>query len=154
MNHDSTPIGVPHNPETVLAGTRLEPRRVARLVYGEGWRDLKAIQAVAICFAESQAYTKAVGPENPDGTKDYGIWQINSRHIDAGLITEAECYDPVRATEFAYTLYQRRSYTFNPWAAWTSGRWEEPEYLTYATRGYANMWRTEWAMPMLVEKTT
>ena len=58
---------------------------------------------------------------------------------------------PPGPARFAYSLFQRRDRSFNAWAAYTSGRWEEERHLLTATRGLANMFRDEFSLPRLKE---
>lgn len=49
---------------------------------------------MAVCLAESQGYDHAINV-NPDGSRDRGIWQLNSVHKN---ITDQIAYDPSAAT--------------------------------------------------------
>jgi hypothetical protein len=116
----------------VLAGTQLKSRVIAALAYAAGWHDIHQLAiAVSVCSAESSRYTEADNldaagqPTNPDGTVDYGLWQVNSRHFGqtlAGhLVTKAACFDPPTCAAIAHALQKKQGWT--PWAAYTSGRY-------------------------------
>ncbi len=134
----------------LLAGKRLDPFQIARLCHSEGWRDEKLLIAVAVVMAESAGYTEATN-ENTNGSIDRGLWQINSLHVDAGRISAEECFDPVASTEYAYSLYKARSYSFGAWAAFNNGAYKTK--MKDATRGVANYWRTIYEItPFLKEQ--
>lgn len=134
-----------------LAGTKLLGRDVAKLAYQAGWRDKNLLLAVAIAHAESSLYTKAYNDQNPDGSIDRGLWQINSVHlgetVNGTKITETNLFDPAFNAEVAHDLvYKNRSYTFNAWAAYTSGAYEQ--YLDMAITNVGNMWRVQFGIPI------
>ncbi len=111
-----------------LNGVQLKMRDVAVLAYQAGWHDVRLLaDAVAICSAESSRYTQAVNPDNPDGSVDYGLWQINSKHFGqtlGGILVEpATCYDPAACATIAHALQKAEGW--QPWAAYTSGRYLE-----------------------------
>lgn len=134
-----------------LAGTKLLGRDVARLAYNAGWRDKNLILAVAIAHAESSLYTRAENDNNPDGSIDRGIFQVNSawigRVVDGKtIITADNLFDPAFNAHVAHMIYKGRSYTFDPWVAYTSGAYEE--HLDAAIGNVGNMWRTEFGIPI------
>lgn len=134
-----------------LAGTKLLGRDVARLAYTSGWRDKNLILAVAIAHQESQFYDRAYNDRNPDGSTDYGLFQINSVHLGqvvAGReVTSDSLFDPAFNAQVAHDLvYKGRSYTFNAWVAYTSGAYEQ--YLGGAIGSVANMWRVQFGIPI------
>lgn len=52
-----------------------------------GFRGDALVTAVAIAIAESGGNPQAVSPLNSNGTRDYGLWQINSVHRSSGFDT-------------------------------------------------------------------
>ena len=141
-----------------LAGTQLLARQVARLAHNAGWRDKDVIIATAVCSAESSRYTQADNtdangnPTNPDGSIDYGLWQINSVHlgqkIAGGVVTVERLLDPVENSRIAYAIWLDQSWT--PWAAYGSGA-----YLAYvegAIIGMKNYWLERYSLPLSAEK--
>lgn len=70
-------------------------------------------RAIAIAKCESGLKPAAYNPNNPDGTTDGGLWQINTVH-DAELARLGlDKYNPEDATTFARILYER-----NGWRDW------------------------------------
>ena len=92
----------------------------------QGWDPDDARMLAAIAWAESKGDTNSVHDE-PDGSTSYGIWQINSIHIqnliDAGIITSvADLADPTVNAEAAYYVGHRTDYS-EPWDDWDWTRW-------------------------------
>lgn len=109
-----------------LAGTQLKARDVAALAYKAGWHDIHQLAiAVSVCSAESSRYTEAVNTDNPDGSVDYGLWQINSKWFGTTVrtitVTKEACLDPETCARIAHGIYRGEGWT--PWAAYTSGRY-------------------------------
>jgi len=133
-----------------LAGKQLKGRDIVQLARGAGWRDEAVITAVAICRAESDYYTAAWNDQNPDGSTDYGLWQINSVHIGAVVggrtVTAEALKDPVFNAEVAHDLvYRGRSYSFRAWASYgVGGRYEQ--YRESAIVSQANYWREKYGL--------
>jgi hypothetical protein len=124
-------------PRTILSGTKLAPKSVAQLVYDTGWIDLeKLVIMVATIGAESLFYTEAVNEENPNGTIDYGLCQINSVHFDSGRFDFEKRFDPTYNVRCARDLYVSSSYTFNPWYAYKNGAYKK--FLNNGAAGSAN----------------
>lgn len=80
---------------------------------------------VAIALVESKGETTAVNTRNSNGTKDYGLWQINSVHKEL-LDTYQPWSDPDKNFSMAASLYQGRGGKFTDWSTFNSG--------LYATR--------------------
>lgn len=141
----------------ILAGERFLPRDIAELAYRAGWRDRNLLTAVAICLAESEGYAGAYNDQNPDGSIDRGLMQINSIHIgesvDGATITADALFDPGFNVDVAYWVYRRSSYTFRPWVAYTSGRYLDDSdgrrYMRRSITGVANMWRVRYGVPLV-----
>ena len=92
----------------------------------QGWDPDDARMLAAIAWAESKGDTNSVHDE-PDGSTSYGIWQINSVHIqnliDAGIITSvADLADPTVNAKAAYYVGHRTDYS-EPWDDWDWTRW-------------------------------
>lgn len=137
---DMEPPRALRDPEGVLAGDLLLPREVAKLLYENNWRDVdRLIDLTATVYAESAGYTEAVGGPNPNGTYDFGLFQLNSAH--AGSMSQAEfkalAFDPARAAVFARKLYVNANYTLRPWYGYTNGSYKR--HLPKAIVGVANM---------------
>jgi hypothetical protein len=127
-----------------LAGTQLTAREIAKVAHQAGWRDENLIKAVAVALAESGGYTEATNT-NSDGSIDRGLWQLNNKYQPQ--VSDACAFDPACATREAYKIYRDRSYTFNPWAAYTSGAYKK--HLAAATRGICNYWREKYELPLV-----
>jgi hypothetical protein len=104
----------PPAPETL--GQPLSDTELAALV--TGWPD--PVTAVAIMLAESGGNPLASNASVP-GNVDRGLWQISSKwHPE---VSNAEAYDPVRATEAAYRI-SKQGTDFSPWAVYLAGTYE------------------------------
>lgn len=80
---------------------------------------------VAIALVESNGVTDAVGGPNTNGSKDYGLWQINDKaHPD--LLRQFKWEDPTDNYHMANSLYHGRGEKFTDWSTYNSG--------LYATR--------------------
>jgi len=118
-----------------LLGVQLQPREIAELCYEAGWQDaMDLVVAVAVCLAESQGYTRAINV-NPNGTKDRGMWQLNSIHE---AYTDDLAYDKRRATAAAHSLWRGRGGGFEDWAAFNTGVYLHDSYIGRAAVGVAN----------------
>lgn len=131
----------------ILAGERLNYRAIAKLAHDAGWKDEATLTAVMVCLAESGGWTGALNTANPDGSKDYGLMQINSVHLGQSgpggqAVTEDLLYDPVYNMGFAHMLYKAAGYKWRPWAAYTNGSFLN--YISAACQGVYNMWREKY----------
>jgi len=139
----------------MLEGKQLLAREVARLAHNVGFRDKALLIAVAVCSAESSRYTEANNldadgnPTNPDGSVDYGLWQINSGHfgktIGGILVDEAACLDPVANARIAFAL-QAAAGSWLPWAAFASTAYLD--YIEGAAIGIKNYWLERYDIPL------
>lgn len=127
-------------------GEHLLPRELAKLCYNAGWIDAdKLLIAVSVAIAEGNGYTRATHV-NSDGSVDRGIWQINSKAHPT--MSEADCFDPVKATAYARKLYEGRNNTFTAWAAYTNGAYRGTRAMGYAFDGIANFLRIKHGYPL------
>jgi Lysozyme like domain len=74
----------------------------------------------AIALAESRGDTGAISPLNSNGTRDYGIVQINSVHFSEGAISQAQALQPIASLAYALRLSDNGT-NFAPWSTFTSG---------------------------------
>lgn len=80
----SVPVSVPQPVAIVPEQGALVPGRVSvaeryQLALAAGWSPAEAIIATAIAMAENGAGDpRALSPKNWDGSRDLGLWQINS----------------------------------------------------------------------------
>lgn len=87
--------------------------------------------AVAVALAETggDALATNVAGNWPPGSKDRGLWQINSYwHPE---VTDRQAFDPASAAAAAYRI-SRGGQDWTPWATFVSG-----SYLRYMVRGQA-----------------
>jgi surface antigen len=83
--------------------------------------------AVAIAFAESSFDTAATNSDN-NGSKDYGLWQINSTHgYDSALLLSSPQYN----ANAAFRIYTQSGRNFTAWTTYNSGAYRQ--YLNLAT---------------------
>src|SRR6185312_7194073 len=102
-----------------LEGKQLLPREVAALARDHGWRDSENWPViVAVCFAESAGYDRAFH-DNPDGTRDVGLLQINIPQAKIGTQFEEDLYDHDNNFAAGRKLYEARG--FQPWVAHANG---------------------------------
>lgn len=129
-----------------LFGLRLLPRDIQDLLYHNKWTEpLNMVRMGAVVDAESSRYAGAVGTVNVDGSQDYGLFQMNSRHAAKFGYDDDEaffnvCVVPEHAAPMARLLFEedkRRGGTgFGPWAAFGTDRWHD--LLPAAARGLCN----------------
>lgn len=117
-----------------LAGDRLVPDEVAALVH-QFWPREAVLPAIAVCYGESNGYTKATNLVAPD--QSYGLWQINMREPMGTerrryyeFESNTDLFDPVLNAQVAYDMW--RSNGWRPWGAYTNGsyrrHWTKAEY--------------------------
>lgn len=78
---------------------------------------------VAIALAESGGDTNAIGGPNTNGTKDYGLWQINDVHKQEFAAYWSRWQDPTSNLAMAAALYQNRGGKFTDWSSYNYGRY-------------------------------
>lgn len=76
----------------------------------------------AIAFAESGGNPTALNCNNPGGSCDRGLVQINNRwHPE---VTDTCAFDPACAMQAAYSISNRGT-SFNPWTTYTNGAYQK-----------------------------
>jgi soluble lytic murein transglycosylase-like protein len=70
-------------------------------------------------MAESHGNPQAFNPSNYDGSNDAGLMQINSIHVQSGLIGDQERFNPEANMRAAYAIY--RGSGFTAWSSFNSG---------------------------------
>lgn len=84
-----------------------------------------AIIAVAIASAESNMNPSAIGGPNSDGSRDYGLWQINDKaHPDiltSAVMSSKSWADPQTNAKMAYQVYHNAGDSFTPWSTYNNG---------------------------------
>lgn len=76
--------------------------------------------AVAIAECESGLQPHAHNPDNPNGTTDGGLWQINDVHNGTLQRMGLNKYNPEDATKFARYLYDKNG-GWRDWVCYTHG---------------------------------
>lgn len=67
---------------------------------------------------------------NRDGTNDKGLMQVNSIHVDSGLISDAARLDPAQNLRAAYAIYQGAvDNSGDGWSAWSA--YNNGSYMQY-----------------------
>lgn len=74
--------------------------------------------AYAICMAESGGNPQAHNKANSNGSDDKGLMQINSIHVNSGLIGDNERLDPQKNLDAAYAIYKGSGFT--AWSAYNN----------------------------------
>jgi len=79
---------------------------------------------VFVCIAkyESSFNTKALNTNNPNGTKDIGLFQINSESVKLCQMRETDLYNPVKNAACAHTIMLAQG--LNAWVAWRKNKRE------------------------------
>jgi hypothetical protein len=109
---DDEPVG--ESQDHLLAGRRLSPSEVARLVREAGFPESVVGKMVCTAKYESSFYERASN-RNHNGSTDYGLFQINSVHFgDSGCPTSSSgLYDAARNARCAYAVYRMQG--LNAW---------------------------------------
>jgi hypothetical protein len=87
---------------------------VVRAARAAGWSGRDLITAVAVAGAESGYNATAVGKPNRNGSRDYGLWQINSVHNP----TAQNWRDPNVNARMAYQVWSQAGRKWSPWSAY------------------------------------
>jgi len=74
-------------------------------------------------MAESRGNPQAYNPSNSNGTNDKGLMQINSIHVNSGLIGDDERFDPQKNLDAAYAIYKGSG--FKAWSSYNSNKFKE-----------------------------
>lgn len=96
----------------------LSPEQIADVARSAGFKGAGLERAVAVALAESGGRTDVTSPPNRDGSRDRGLWQINSRwHRE---VSDRDAYNPAAAARAAYRISAHGS-NFSPWSTWNNG---------------------------------
>ena len=107
------------------AGTPAQDVKLSEIAaYGFAEKDIPT--AVPIAIAESGGRADAVGT-NTNGTKDIGLWQINTVHLkDGGLLEDfdtEQLKNPYVNARAAAII--RKAQGWNAWTVYKSGAWKQ-----------------------------
>lgn len=103
---------------------------VARVALDAGFVGEDLVRAVAVAYAESRNDPNAVGT-NTDGSRDYGLWQINSVHSPP----VPAIFNPEVNANYAYSIFAQRDFTWFPWYAYYNpftGERRSDQYMAQA----------------------
>jgi hypothetical protein len=83
-----------------------------------GFRDEHLTTAVAVALAESGGNTTVINAREPDGSKSFGLWQINNVH--GTLLTSGDWREPRSNAGMAFIVWQRAGRKWTPWGAYNN----------------------------------
>ncbi len=107
--------------------------QLTALAQQAGFNSVTAPVMAAIALAESGGNPAAVGPTNRNGTKDYGLWQINSVHKE--LLHSNNWSDPAQNAHMAFLIW--KSQGLKAWSTYNSGSYRK--FLNGANAGAADL---------------
>lgn len=112
-------------PAPVSGGKTLSPEEIAGFAKMAGFSGADLTIAVAVAIAESGGRTDIIGPVNSNGTRDYGVWQINSGHtaLFAQTAQNRDWYQAFVNAEWAHTVFQGQGWS--AWSAYKSGKYRQ-----------------------------
>lgn len=97
----------------------LTAAQIAQLVKQAGFPQSVHVTMVAIALAESGGRVEVVSPFNSNGTKDYGLFQINSVH---GYVARDLTSDAAFNTRCAKAIYDKQG--LRAWSVYNNGKYE------------------------------
>lgn len=97
----------------------LSAAQIAQLVKQAGFPQSVHVTMVAIALAESGGRVEVINPFNSNGTKDYGLFQINSVH---GYTERDLTTDAAFNTRCAKAIYDRQG--LRAWSVYNNGKYE------------------------------
>lgn len=104
-----------------------------------GFPDNVIAEAVAVSIAENRSgKIDAVGGPNPDGSYDYGMWQINEKWHPALFQRYPQWWSVSNAT-MAKEVWAQAGNSFRPWTTWKNG-----DHKSYMARGEAAAKAAPW----------
>ena len=124
-----TTIGPPAN------GEAYSMDEIVAIVHGAGWRGDDVVIGASIIMAESTGNPAAINPNNPNGTIDRGLWQINSIH-EWRLNPGENWFDPAVSTRLARDIYADAGDSWQPWS--TLSYWGTNTQYMEAARASVN----------------
>ena len=100
-----------------------------------GWRyGGGLVNAIAVSLGENTARNLTAVYTNPDGSRDRGPWQINSRWQP--WCTDACAFELACSTRAAFRIYTDRGNSFSAWSAYANGRYEQFLDIAYLLNSY------------------
>ncbi len=124
---------------------QLSPTQLKSVLIRAGFREPSIRIAWAIVMRESRAFPAIVGPKNSDGTRDYGLFQINDVHRSHADFSRI--LDPVYNAQVGYGL-TNGGRDFSHWGIGTQGwagtlKKQSPKYWQML-QDEMNRWRAQY----------
>jgi|SRR3954468_9647379 hypothetical protein len=114
---------------------RLSAPQIAALAKEAGFTGANIAIAVAVALAESGGDTAIISKPNTNGTRDLGLWQINSgAHSD--LLARYQWSDPKQNATMAYTIWRQAGNRWTPWTTFNTGSYAK--FMGAGATGAAN----------------
>lgn len=110
------------------ASQSLTPAAIAHFAIAAGVSGDDVWRAVAVAMAESSGNTGAIGGLNANGSRDYGLWQINDRAHPDLLTADTQWWSPPLNAAMMFQVYKGAGFKWTPWSVFNSGK-----YLLFAT---------------------
>jgi len=102
---------------------RLSSAQIASAMRSAGWPENAIPMGVAIALAESGGNPSAVNNSNRNGSRDYGLFQINSVH--KSLLKQGNWANPVDNARMALKVYRDAGNSWKPWATFNHGSYRK-----------------------------
>lgn len=104
-----------------------------------GFPDNVIAEAVAVSIAENHSGDiGAIGGPNPDGSYDYGMWQINEKWHPELFVRFPQWWSVSNAS-MAKEVWAQAGNSFSPWSTWKHG-----DHKAYMGRGEAAAKASPW----------
>jgi Lysozyme like domain len=117
-------------------GTQVQGRKLTELAYSTGlFNAIDLVKAVAICLASTEGYDKAKR-DNPDGSRNCGLWFIKINKDQIGQPCEALLYDDENNAQTMYDMFTDHGWEY--WEDFNSKKYLQDTYLQRACLGCQN----------------
>lgn len=97
--------------------------QIADTMRRAGWPESAIPMGVAVALAESGGKPSALNTANRNGSRDYGLFQINSVHKE--LLAKYNWEDPTDNARMALQIYRDAGNKWTPWAVYNSGSYRK-----------------------------
>jgi hypothetical protein len=109
-----------HQSASAGHGIASREQQVAQAAYDAGFRGEVLVTMIAIGMTEdTDLDPNAVSPPNHDGTRDRGIWQINS--VNADILATGNWRNVKDNARMAYAIWKRQG--LKAWSTYSSGKY-------------------------------
>ncbi|MGV1037663.1 MAG: hypothetical protein ACOYD0_11665 [Candidatus Nanopelagicales bacterium] len=135
----------PASSTTSSSKAQLSPTQLKSVLIRAGFREPSIRIAWAIVMRESRAFPAIIGPKNSDGTRDYGLFQINDVHRSHADFSRI--LDPLYNAQVGYGL-TNGGRDFSHWGIGTQGwagtlKKQSPKYWQML-QDEMNRWRAQY----------